>query len=199
MSRHVGFNYTKHMRLLCECITQTVPEFSHVTMSSMAVSFSQARSNSRWGIFASLTPLRFQHGERISIRRGREYAIQQVLDSAGREMLYILTFYLPRFHDQTFQEKLITIFHELWHVSPTFNGDIRRHAGRCYAHTGSQKNYDAHMAQLVDRWIADQLPPETLLSFLRDDFSTLHRKYGGIFGTRLARPKLIPVTAQKSA
>jgi hypothetical protein len=199
MSRLSGFNFTEQMRLICEHITHTVPEFGHVEMSSLAVAFSQARSNSRWGIFASLTPLRFKHGERISVRRGREYAIQQVHDAAGREMLYILTFYLPRFQNQTFPEKLITIFHELWHVSPEFNGDIRRHAGRCYAHTGSQKNYDAHMEQLVNRWLAEQSPAEELLSFLRDDFTTLHTKHGGIFGTRLSRPKLIPVASQRTA
>ncbi len=46
----------------------------------------------------------------------------------------------------------------LWHVAPEFNGDIRRHARRCYAHTGSQKKYDAHMAQLVERWLALHTP-----------------------------------------
>jgi hypothetical protein len=197
MSRHVGFNYTEQMRRVCEIIAQTVPEFGHVDMSCMAVSFSQARSNSSWGTFASLTPLRFEHGKKTSIRRGREYMIQPVLDSAGREMLYILTIYLPRFHNQSFQEKLITIFHELWHVSPEFNGDIRRHAGRCYAHTGSQKKYDAHMDQLVQRWLALHPPNDTLLDFLRDDFTLLQRKHGGVYGTRLSRPKLIPINSAR--
>ncbi len=35
-----------------------------------------------------------EQGKKTSVRRGREYMIQPVLDSAGREMLYILTIYL---------------------------------------------------------------------------------------------------------
>ena len=58
----------------------------------------------------------------------------------GVEMMYILKFYLPRFQNESFEEKLTTIFHELWHISGDFNGDIRRHAGRCYVHTSSERS-----------------------------------------------------------
>ena len=30
------------------------------------------------------------------------------------------------FLDQTFEEKLVTVFHELYHISPAFDGDLRR-------------------------------------------------------------------------
>ena len=195
MSHRSGFNYTTRMRAVCVEIAQQVPELRHVDVSRVAFSFSQARNRSQWGVFASLTPLRFQGGAVRSVKRGRLYAIQQVNDPAGCEMLYILTFYLPRFHDQTFREKLITIFHELWHISPLFNGDLRRHEGRCYVHTGSQANYDAHMGQLVDRWLEATRPLETLLDFLQDDFQTLFAKHGGVFGDRYQRPKLISISA----
>ena len=62
-----------------------------------------------------------------------------------------------RFMDVDFEEKLVTIFHELWHVSPRFDGDLRRHPGRCYMHTGSQKDYDAQMLRLARRWLRSQL------------------------------------------
>jgi hypothetical protein len=188
--RAVGFDFTGRVRLVCEHITQTVPELGHVDMNRVAVSFAQARTRTTWGMFASLTPLRFQGGTIEGKKRGRTYAIQQLVDRSGREMLYILTFYLPRFQDQSFREKLITIFHELWHVSPQFDGDLRRHEGRCFAHTHSQAQYDAHMAVLVEHWLKLQ-PPHELVGFLEHDFTALHQAHGGIYGVKIPRPKLV--------
>ena len=79
-------------------------------------------------------------------------------------MLYLLRFVLPRFLDLPFDEKLITIVHELWHISPKFDGDLRRFEGRCYAHGHSRKGYDEHSKKMVDRWLALN-PPETLYTF----------------------------------
>jgi hypothetical protein len=108
-------------------------------------------------------------------------------------MLYILSFYLPRFMDLPLSEKLITILHELWHIGPDFNGDIRRHAGRCFAHTGSQKNYDAHMDTLAQRWLADG-PPEPLWAFLRGSLEDVLQRHSGVIGVKIARPKLIAIS-----
>ena len=59
-----------------------------------------------------------------------------------------MTFCLPRFLDQTFEEKLLTVFHELFHIGPSFDGDLRRHPGRYAVHTHSKAQYDSHMAAL---------------------------------------------------
>ena len=77
-------------------------------------------------------------------------------------MLYILTFYLPRFLDHSFREKLITVFHELYHISPAFNGDIRRMDGRYHVHTHSQQEYDREMDRLVEQYLRRSPPPELL-------------------------------------
>ncbi|MEX2025709.1 MAG: hypothetical protein WEH44_00385, partial [Pirellulaceae bacterium] len=71
-------------------------------------------------------------------------------------------------------------------------GDIRRHEGRCYAHTSSQAEFDQAMGVLADRWLA-QASPEESWGFLRHSFTELHHLYGGIHGLKLPRPKLIPV------
>ena len=186
-----GFDFTGRMRLVCQHIARTMPDLGHVDMNRMAVSFAQARAQTSWGMYASLTPLRFQGGSIEGKRRGRTYAIQQLVDRGGSSMLYILTFYLPRFQNQTFREKLITIFHELWHVSPQFDGDLRRHDGRCYAHTHSQAEYDAQMAVLADRWL-NLGPPAEMIDFLQHDFHGLQKLHGRVFGVRVPRPKLIP-------
>jgi hypothetical protein len=167
-----------------------VDEFRHIDMSLVAVSFRQTRKRMRGGLYASLTPLRFAGGETRSVRRGRSWQIQRVvLDN--REMLYLLNFYLPRFLDLPFLEKLTTIAHELLHVGPRFDGDLRRFGGRCFAHSRSHAQFDAHAATLAQCWLAAK-PEEELYAFLRLDFASLQARHGRIFGRKIAAPKLIP-------
>jgi hypothetical protein len=193
-----GFNFTAAMERVCREVISRTPELAHVDLDYIAVSFSQTRNASLYGMFASLTPLRFEGGKTTTIRRGRPYSVQQFRAAGGRELLYILTFYMPRFCDLNLREKLITVFHELWHISPRFDGDIRRHEGRCYAHTSSQAGFDQAMGVLADRWLALG-PPEETWGFLKHGFADLHRLHGGIHGLRLPRPKLIPVAASVAA
>ena len=140
-------------------------------------------------MYASLTPLRFQNGERTTIRRGRQVIIQKIPDATGADALYLLNFYLPRFYLNDFPERLRTIVHELWHISPKFNGDIRRLPGRCYAHSGSQKNFDAVAAQLAQQWLATN-PDPRLYAFLQCSFQTLIQNFK-ITGQKYGRPKII--------
>jgi hypothetical protein len=185
-------DFTARMRAICVDMTQRLDELAHIDMDRVAVCFCQARKRVSHGIFASLTPLRFRGGQTTTVRRGRTMAIQRMLDREGREMLYLLSFYVPRFLDLDLREKLITIVHELWHISPQFNGDIRRHEGRCYAHTGSQKQYDAAMDVIAQRWLSHE-PPEHLWGFLNASFDDLLARHGRIVGIKVRRPRLIPL------
>jgi predicted metallopeptidase len=94
--------------------------------------------------------------------------------------------------DLAFREKLDTVIHELWHVSPRFDGDLRRLGERKYAHGSSLKKYDAHVKTLVDEWLALD-PPERLFAFLREDFRRLSARHGRVIGTRIHAPKMIRV------
>ncbi len=189
-------DFTLAMSRLCIDVTDRLDEFSHIDMSRVAVTFAQARRRVLHGLQAKLTPLRFEGGATTTHRQGRLWGCQKLM-LGGREMYYILTFYLPRFLDQSFKEKMITILHELYHISPEFNGDIRRLDGRCHVHSHSQKEYDAHMAQLAAHYLATR-PDEDLLQFLRSDFKTW-RNRGGVVGLRIPVPKLIPITDARTA
>jgi len=188
------FDFTLHIRHVCDDMVGRLDELAHIDMSRVALSFCQTRKSVSYGLFASLTPLRFAGGAATSVRRGREVAIQRVCDKNGREMLYILSFYLPRFQNLDFREKLITVLHELWHISPDFSGDIRRHAGRYHTHTHSQAEYDEEMGRLADRWLGLG-PSRDLWRFLHDDFRQLSARYGGLVGLRIRRPRIVPVTS----
>lgn len=189
---HLGFNFTAHMRRLCADMAARLDELSHIDVEQIAFAFSQVRKAGDHGLWATLTPMRFEGGALETSRAGQRYSVQRLYDGQGREMLYILTFYLPRFLNLPLEDKLTTVLHELWHISPQFDGDIRRHSGRCAVHTGSQAQYDAAMRRLAARWLSAG-PAESLYEFLRWDFVELRRRFGRVYGSCIRRPKLIPL------
>ncbi len=187
------------MRRLCGDVCTRLEEFRHIDMSRVAVTFAQARRRVSYGLQAKLTPMRFEEGKLTALREdGRHWTVQRLYDGYDREMLYILTFYLPRFLDQTFSEKMTTVFHELYHISPEFNGDIRRLDGRYHVHSHSQKDYDQEMARLARQYLALK-PSVELFGFLRKTFRGLKRHHGEVVGLSIPIPKLLPLPESKSA
>ena len=185
-----GFDFTTAMRRLCDDICTRLPELRHVDMSRVAVSFAQARSNVAHGLQAALTPLRFAGGARSEFRHGQQVTCQQVLNPEGVEYLYILTFYLPRFLNHSVEEKLSTVLHELWHIGPKCDGDLRRHEGRCYVHGSSQDAYDSQMDGLARRWLALD-PPHAVYGFLEMTHAELVAEFGPVYGQRIRSPRLL--------
>lgn len=191
-SNTAGFHFTRAVRAVCESMTERVPALAHIDMRRVAVGFCQARKRVPHGLQASLTPLRFENGARTTVERGRRYTCQSIFDPSGHEYLYLLNFYLPRFLNHSLGEKLTTIVHELWHVSEKFDGDLRRHAGRCYVHGPSQREFDRTASRLAAEWLASE-PPAKLYAFLRLDFKQLNQQFGSVIGERYPAPKLAPV------
>jgi predicted metallopeptidase len=187
-----GFDFTRHMRRLCEDMVRRHPRLRHIDLSRVAVGFSQARKKTRHGLYATLTPLRFPGGSTSVVRRGGTWAVQRLVDHSGREMLYILSFYLPRFLDLPLRDKLTTAVHELWHISPRCDGDLRRFRGRCYAHSGSQEQYEATVSRITDDWLALD-PPPSVYAFLRSDFRQLVDRFGSIHGAKIPAPRLFRI------
>jgi hypothetical protein len=185
-----GFDFTAAMRRLCADISQRLVEFHHVVVDRVAFNVCQTRRDVSHGMYASLTPLRFAGGAERKTVRGVSWAIEQLCDDSGQEYLYLLSFYLPRFQNLPLEEKLVTVFHELWHIAPDFNGDLRRHAGRCYAHGPSQRDYDARMAQFAQAWLGLN-PPSHLYEFLSLSFAELVAEHGRITGSRWRSPQLM--------
>ena len=186
------FDFSRAIAAVCCDMCRRLPELQHIDVQRVAFGVSQTRRNVSHGLYASLTPLRFEHGAAQKSIRGRRYGVEPVVcDATGQEFLYILTVYLPRFMNTQLEEKLVTLMHELWHISPAFNGDLRRHEGRCYAHGPSQAAYDAEMALLAQQWLSAD-PPESIYEFLSMNFAELAAEYGQIVGDRYANPRLIP-------
>ena len=192
------FDFTGHMRRLCADMAQRLSELGHVDMGRVAIRFCQVRKSAAHGLQATLTPMRFADGALHDMRRSGRWAVQPLHDEAGREMLYLLSFYLPRFLNHPLAEKLSIVIHELWHIGPAFDGDLRRHPGRCYAHSHSQKAYDAAMGRLVDKWLGLGVPA-AVYDFLQFDFGQLQRRHGAVVGHRIPTPKLVRVRGSAGA
>jgi predicted metallopeptidase len=187
------FDFCGHVRRLCCGIVARCRELKHIDVSRLLFCMTQARTGRVHGLQARVTPLRFRAGALRRRRHGIPYQVQRyILD--GREMLYLVTFCLPRFLDQEFDGKFVTLFHELYHISPDFDGDLRRHEGRCQIHSHSKKGYDRHMADLAREYLAGGAEAD-LHAFLRLNFTQLAHRHGSVEAAVLPRPKLLPIVA----
>jgi hypothetical protein len=186
-----AFDFTARMQVLCADIAARCEALRHIHMPRVLVTFTPSRNRSRYGLQARVTPLRFRDGTLVRRHGSTEYQVQRFFVNDS-EMLYVLTFCLPRFLDQSFREKLVTVFHELYHVSPQFDGDLRRHPGRYTVHSHSKELYDSRMMELVKDYLTDHPAPE-VFQFLRHGYRELWETHGGITGVVVPRPKLLPV------
>jgi predicted metallopeptidase len=186
------FDFCGHVRRLCDDIADRCEELAHVRTGRVLFAVTQARNGRAHGLQARVTPLRFHGGALYRRHRGSRYQVQRLF-VYGREMLYLMTFCLPRFLNQAFDDKIVTLFHELFHIGPRFDGDLRRHAGRYTVHSSSQHRYDEHMAALARAYLASE-PDANLHAFLRLNFAQLKHRHGAVVGTVVPRPKLVPVT-----
>jgi hypothetical protein len=193
-TREQPLDFTASVRRLIGDIVRRRPEWAHLQPNKILISFTQASSRRLHGLQARVTPLRFASGQLQRQRRGLIYQIQRYVHDHD-EFLYLLTFCLPRYLDQDFDHKMVTLFHELHHMSPAFDGDLRRHEGRYHLHSHSKCEYDKLAADLARRYLADN-PDPRLSAFLRLNFQQLCERHGNVVGVVVPRPKLIPLIPQ---
>jgi predicted metallopeptidase len=185
-------NLTAELERLIAHIIRRMPEFGHIDPHQLLVCISTTRGGGIHGTYAKIHPLRFRDGSRTTtVRRGRRTftCTMPPIRQHGSEILYIIYFLVPRFNNLPLREKLITVFHELYHIAPEFNGDIRRFPGRNYAHGSSSKKYNALMATLVDSYL-HELEDKEMLSFLEGSMEELRGRHKAIVGRKFPAPRL---------
>lgn len=183
-------DFTERMGALVEDLVRRLPALGHIRTERLLLAVSRARRGGLSGTFARIYPLKFEGGtDRFMRRVGRArqtYEMPPVVHE-GRRILYIVTFLLPRFQNLPFETKLATVIHELYHVGPACDGDIRRLPGKNFAHGHSREVYDRHMSELAARYVHGTRD-RALTEFLEHDFRTLDRRYGGVTGLRVSPP-----------
>ncbi len=128
------------------------PEFAHLVPAKVLVVAGEARRGSR----GSVKPLAFARGK----SRDRSGARKPVVRVDGRRMLYCVTLRPLFFRDSRPEQRLETLLHELYHVSPAFDGTldpVRRHA-----RMGG--TFSRRFRPVVRRYLR-QCPPEVLAPF----------------------------------
>jgi hypothetical protein len=186
-------NLTAALERLIADIVRRMAEFAHIETARLMVCVSTTRNGGACGTYAKIHPLRFAGGSRtMTARRGRRTftCTMPAITHRGAEMLYVIYFLVPRFLNLPLREKLVTIFHELFHISPAFDGDIRRFPGRNYAHGSSTKKFNNAMATLVDEYLG-LVDDEGMLSFLAVGMDELRSRHPAIVGRKFPAPKVI--------
>lgn len=185
-------NLTAELERLIAHITASHEAFSHIDPSRVLVCVNTTRNGSGHGVFAKIHPLRFPGGHKArKVRRGRSQALCTMpeISHNGVEMLYVIYFMIPRFIDRPMRDKLVTVFHELYHISPLFDGDIRRFPGRNYAHGSSTRRYNLLMEKFVDEYL-DHPDSCRHIVFMDYDMPALRSRHQAIVGRKMPMPRI---------
>jgi hypothetical protein len=154
-------------------LCKDVPLLSHIDPRRIRLYATQARTNSKHGYYAKIVPMRFPDGKPSRTKKTHIETIQQIPGPDG-DILYLIYLYVPRFLEVTLEEKMLTLIHELYHISPTCDGTIRK-VGRG-AHGHSRESFNNMLKPIVRQYLS-QHTPESLPILLREKYSKIEKEY----------------------
>lgn len=175
---------------LHEVITHVCPNvgmLSYVDPSRVLVCYAKAKTRSLHGIYAKISPTRFPGGSKTIEHRGHRYIYPPIIVDS-QEMLYVMYFYYPRFQNLRFESKMLTIFHELYHILPAFDGTLRRFPGKYHAHGRSKEEYDEALKPSINAYL-EKYGSADRLDFLKMDFRELEKRFGYVVGNTIKMPR----------
>jgi hypothetical protein len=128
------------------------PEFAHLQPARVLVVAGEARRGSR----GSVKPLAFEK------RRSRHHSglRKPVVRVEGRRMLYCVTLRPLFFRDARPEQRVETLLHELYHVSPAFDGTL----DPARRHQRLGRKFSRAFRPVVRRYLR-HCPPEVLAPF----------------------------------
>ncbi len=179
-------NFTLQMSRLIRSIVSFSPMFRHIDPQKVLPVIGKARSKRREGMVAKIVPLRFPRGTLTYSLRGRVYHHPRVFCD-GEEKLFIIYYYQPRYQNLPLQEKVLTIFHELYHIHPRTRGELRLFQGRRSLHGMTCKRFDEALMPSVQRFI-EKYDGRRMLDFLRNDYTGMRRRYGSLSAVKIKLP-----------
>lgn len=163
---------------LMSVVCEGIPEFRHYDTRKIAVSVARSRNRTHYGVWASVTPLRYVGGSmtRKGSRAGLPglYAYRQPqIEKAHPDALYLMTFYVPRFFCLSPRDRIETVVHELYHLHPTLRGDLRRFAHPHMHHGPTPALFKRKVSSLAEQAIQSfpGILQHPLLSGREEDFA----------------------------
>ena len=184
------FDFNREYKLIIDDMIKSCMEFDHIDAKKIAVSYTPSKTNSKYGLQAKIYPLRFEGGARDKVINNYKFTVEQFSHNS-EEIYYIIAFCIPRFLNLDAQGKLETIAHELFHISPRFNGDIRRFSlGAKAAHGSSKDIFDKHIGNIAKNYLYSSTRI-MLPKFLYYDYKKLKQTFKEIKFTKLKIPKIL--------
>jgi predicted metallopeptidase len=159
------FDLSARLDALCRNVCATLPQLAHIDPDRLLFTLVRSRAEGLHGTYARIVPLRFAGGASETTRRRgwvQETYRMPALIHGGQEVFYLISLLIPRFLRLSLEQKLATVLHELYHISPACDGDIRRFAGRNFAHGASRASYNRHIEQLLKAYLSTNPDPELL-------------------------------------
>ena len=143
---------SRAIRVLMRDLSTRSPEFSHLVPARVLVVAGEARRASR----GSVKPLAFARAK----SRDHSGVRKPVVRVDGRRMLYCVTLRPLFFRDSRPEQRIETLLHELYHVSPAFDGTLD--PARRHARLGGK--FSRRFRPLLRRYLRD-CPPDVLAPF----------------------------------
>ena len=184
-------NLSEALTAIIQTIVQSSPSLHHIDINRVLVCIGSNRSGRRGGLYGKLVPLKFENGYEVLKYKGLIYGIPEISYKRST-LLYVVYFYMPRFFDLSWEEKLRVIYHELYHISPHFNGDIRRMGRVKAAHGHSKLRYDSLYLNELKRFLT-MIRPGPHLNFLEMDSKSLFSRYRRVTGIRMKNPRPVVI------
>lgn len=189
------FDLSARLDALCRNICATLPQLAHIDPDRLLFTLVRSRAEGVHGTYARIVPLRFAGGATETTRRRgwvQETYRMPALIYGGQEIFYLISLLIPRFLGLSPKQKLATVLHELYHISPACDGDIRRFAGRNFAHGASRAGYNRHIEQLLKAYLSTNPDPEVLtgIDLSEEDWRQQNFRLTGLT-LPLPRPRLV--------
>lgn len=170
-------NITDILTLIIHNMIKTTNEFKSFDINKILICCASNRKDFKGATYGKLLPLRFKDGSEIIKHNGRFYTIPKVKIN-NIEILYIIYFYIPKFINLSAKDKVNVMFHELYHINPEFNGDIRRMGKFKSAHGHSRKSFEEKYIEFADTFFTGikETPYYNFLQMNSEDIQNQFKK-----------------------
>jgi hypothetical protein len=148
-------NFNQALKALIKDVAASMAEYGHIRPSRILVVAGEARRASR----GTVKPLTFEGGK----SKDKSGKAKPVVRIRGRRMLYCITLRPLFFRSSTPESRIATLLHEMFHISPKFDGTLAN--ARRHAKLG--KGFAKRLRPIIRRYLK-RCPPELWAPFAYD-------------------------------
>jgi predicted metallopeptidase len=188
-----SINLTDVLTLIIHDMVKSTEEFKSFDLNKILICCASNRKDFRGATYGKLLPLRFKDGSEIIKHNGKFYTIPKVKMN-DIEILYVIYLYIPKFFNLSAKDKVNVMFHELYHINPGFNGDIRRMGEFKSAHGHSRKAFEEKYIEYADVFF-DKIKDMPYYNFLQMNSDEIQAQFKKVKYRRMKSIKPVLLAA----